>query len=428
MKRNRALLRLLAGCLVGLMGTAAPAHGQPHAPAVPVYTPVQPDTVLVTEPCCAPTACAPACERAWGSAEFLLWWVQGTPVPVPLLTTGPLGVVGPDGRPGTLGRPGTHVLAGDTNQDFAALPGGRFVVGMWLGDEQTVGVEGSYFFLQEQSTANGFSGPGTPGSLPLSIPYFNAVLGAEDSTGVALPRAVMPFAGSAELAQSVWFQGFEATGVYSLARTPCRRVELLAGFRYLNLAERLGLATSSINTPPQAPDIFRTFDHFQTDNDFYGGQLGVRAEYSRSWWFVNAAGKLGLGGVRQATEITGVLATNDFTNLGPVQYFPGGYLALPTNIGRHSKTAFAVVPEVNVNIGWQPASWLRIFTGYSFVYLSHVARPGDQIDRVINPIQGPAYFVAPPGTPLTGPARPTYLGRDSDFWAQGLNFGVELRY
>ena len=54
------------------------------------------------------------------------------------------------------------------------------------------------------------------------------------------------------------------------------------------------------------------------------------------------------------------------------------------------------------------------------------ARPGQQIDRVINPTQAPAIDSSAAG--LTGPARPSLAVRDSDFWAQGVNFSLELRF
>ena len=44
---------------------------------------------------------------------------------------------------------------------------------------------------------------------------------------------------------------------------------------------------------------------------------------------------------------------------------------------------------------------------------------GEQIDLGINPTQ------IPPGS-LVGEARPIFPFRDSDFWAQGLHFGVEF--
>jgi hypothetical protein len=33
----------------------------------------------------------------------------------------------------------------------------------------------------------------------------------------------------------------------------------------------------------------------------------------------------------------------------------------------------------------------------------------------------------PPGT-LTGPAQPSFTQRTSDFWAQGLNLGLEYQF
>jgi hypothetical protein len=193
------------------------------------------------------------------------------------------------------------------------------------------------------------------------------------------------------------------------------------------LEERLHLGTSSPAVPPLPPDVFRTEDIFQTCNDFYGGQLGLRGAWQRGCWSVAATGKIALGDTHQRTRIDGTLLTNDFTQLTQLQAFPGGYLALPTNIGGHSRDAFAVLPQADVQVGWTPRAGLRLFLGYSFLYVSSVARPGDPIDRVINPTQGPG-FSGSPNTALNGPPRPTFPGRDSDFWAQGLNIGVEFRY
>ena len=38
-------------------------------------------------------------------------------------------------------------------------------------------------------------------------------------------------------------------------------------------------------------------------------------------------------------------------HFGAAQTFPGDYFALPTNMGGHSRTVFAVVPEVRLNVG-----------------------------------------------------------------------------
>jgi hypothetical protein len=60
--------------------------------------------------------------------------------------------------------------------------------------------------------------------------------------------------------------------------------------------------------------------------------------------------------------------------------------------------------------------------GYNFLYWSNVIRPGNQVDRVINP------NLLPPANGLGGPNRPTFEFHGSDFWAQGVSFGLEFRY
>jgi hypothetical protein len=54
-----------------------------------------------------------------------------------------------------------------------------------------------------------------------------------------------------------------------------------------------------------------------------------------------------------------------------------------------------------------------------------VARPGEQIDREINPTQLPRFNG---GGNLAGAGRPAFTFKDNDFWVQGINFGLEYRY
>ena len=58
----------------------------------------------------------------------------------------------------------------------------------------------------------------------------------------------------------------------------------------------------------------------------------------------------------------------------------------------------------------------------NFLFLSNVARPGNQIDRTVNTTQ---LFGTPP---VVGPARPAPLFNQSDFWAQGVNVGLEFHW
>ena len=62
----------------------------------------------------------------------------------------------------------------------------------------------------------------------------------------------------------------------------------------------------------------------------------------------------------------------------------GGVLTQTSNIGRYYRNPFAVVPEVTISLGVQFAPWLRGTIGYNILYWSNVARPGNQIDLVVD--------------------------------------------
>jgi hypothetical protein len=366
---------------------------------------------------CHTDCCAPQRPRWWFRGEYLLWWLDAADLP-PIVTTGTIDPTNPFDRPGQLGQPDTRVLLGGDSFGANPFSGGRFTAGGWLDAERLIGVEASYLFLAERAETATLSAPGTPGSTPLLLPFVNASTGLEDTTGIAIP-AGFGFSGIANLTVQSRLQSPEINSLVNVVDRPGFRAELLAGYRYFALDEDLTFTTDSQNVAPLPPDVFLTTDSFQTRNDFHGGQVGARALVQRGRWSLETTGKVALGNMRQSTRIRGGLLTNDFNNLGTPQLFPGGYFTLPTNIG--------VIPEATFQLGWQPGDSMRLFVGYTFLYVSSVARPAEQIDRVINPVQGPG-FTGVPSSELIGPARPLYQGRDNDFWAQGLNFGFELRY
>ena len=107
--------------------------------------------------------------------------------------------------------------------------------------------------------------------------------------------------------------------------------------------------------------------------------------------------------------------------------FSGGYFAQPTNIGSRTRTVFAVVPEVGINVGYQITPWASVFAGYTFVYTNNVVRATQQVNGSINPTGRPAFTGNPP-SPLTGPAQPSFKFNSSDFWAQGITVGLACRF
>lgn len=387
--------------LAGLQQVFAPL-GDVLAPAQTEDTPFAPAEAVPGWP-----------YRFYGSAEYLLWWTKGQPLP-PLVTTGP-----PESL-GILGQPGTTVLFGGGRVGHDVRSGGRFSFGLWCDDCQQLGVEGNYFFLGRRS-ARFVAGSD---SFPLiARPFFSLNENREFSEVATFPGEVTGSV-SVNLPSQLW--GGQLNLRKNLCRSCCWNLDLLVGFRYVELEEGLivveDLATLPTATavPPNTRAI--VFDSFETRNQFYGGQVGLLAEYRRGPWFLDLRGTVALGNTHQTVTINGHQVV---TNAAGTTVFRGGLLALPSNIGRVSRDQFTVVPELGINLGVQVSENLRVFVGYNVLYWSNVVRPGDQIDRVLDITQIPNF---PTTAPSAGLGRPLVPLRGTDFWAQGISFGVELRY
>ena len=349
--------------------------------------------------------------RLYGRAEYLLWWTKDSPAPVPLVSDG------------VLGTPGTRVLLGGDDVDLGHRNGGRFTLGYWLTGDHAWGVEGTGFFLSTATQRRTVSSPGTPGSRDLFVPFSDPTLPGENVTNLSLAG---DFSGTAteRLRSRLW--GVELNGVRPLTAMGPLNIELLGGFRYLRLSEDYGFRTSSPDIPPGPITVFTTRDEFDAGNSFYGAQIGGRGRYDFGPFTADAGLKVALGVVHQTMDIAGSLVTNQFT-LPTVTTFPGGYFAQRTNIGSYDRNVFVVVPEASLNVGYRLTSWASIVAGYTFLYVSNVVRPGDQIDRTVNPTQSPS-FGGPIPANLVGAARPRFRFEGTDFWAHGLSLGVALKF
>jgi hypothetical protein len=268
------------------------------------------------------------------------------------------------------------------------------------------------------------SSTGQPGSIDLYLPYFDVIHGEENITEISYWPT---YRGSAQATLSNNLGGGELNATWTVPAQDALRVDLLGGFRFLQLRESYTITTSSPYNPPNPVDVWNTTDAFDARNRFYGLQVGARAAYDQGPWVGSVNAKVALGTMQQRVSVNGYLETNDYTNYGPTQIYPGGYFALPTNSGDHSRNTFAVVPEIAFNVGYRLTRDATVFVGYALLYASDVARPGDQIDRNINPTQTVSYGNDPPVDPV-GPAQPTFSFNTSDFWAQSLSIGFAYRF
>ena len=342
----------------------------------------------------------------WGRAEYLLWWTKGNNVP-PLVTTSPDGT--PQLDAGVLGLPETSILFGNRGLNTDIRSGGRFSIGCWLLPTQEIGFEGSYLFLGPSVSRYEAASMGSP---ILARPFLNIENGLQEAHLLAFPNWVQG-AISAKTTNS--FQALNGLFRVMSFRRENGQLELLAGYRFCRLDDNLRIDES---LQAAGPASITLFDSFNTRNEFHGADLGVAGRYVYDRWSLDTLIKIAFGNSQSRVIIDG--ATETIVG-GSSSSSPGGFLAQPTNMGTYEHNEFAMVPEVGLTLGYEILPNLRATFGYTLIYWSKVARPGDQIDTELNLSQ------LPPG-PLVGPAKPEFRYATNDFWAHGMNFGVEYRY
>jgi hypothetical protein len=326
---------------------------------------------------------------------------------------------------GALNEPGTRVIFGagaGGGLDYGTLSGGRVTLGGWIDSQDRIGLEGSGFLLERGSV--NFQAASAGGAAPVvSIPFnatapfgFNPAGETSLNAGGAA-NAVVVHSGT-----RLW--GAEANGVLGWLNTDRYYLRPMVGFRYLDLAESLDLTDTFFGAPTGGTIAVR--DAFHTRNQFYGGQLGARAGLSFGRLTADVTAKVALGSSHEVLSINGASTVTNGAFGHPTGTTPGGVFAEPSNIGRFSRDAFAVVPEAQLQLGYAVSRNLRAFVGYTFLYESDVLRPGNQMNRNINPTQNVLFGQT--GGVLTGPPAPLPQFHRSDFWAQGVSFGLGLSF
>lgn len=389
---------------------------QPKTPKTTEEQPlidIVPGTPLIYEPDDVPSPypshennppnVAPRGYRVYGHTDYWFLWTKKHHTP-PLVSTGDLGL------------PGSRIVLDDLSFDNQERTAGRGTVGVWLDPRQTIGVETGGFWMAERSPDFHTRG------LSLARPFLDTA-NKHAALLLGVP-GIQAGAVRVEPLQQLW--SGDANLRFELYRDTHYHWDLIAGFRHLELTESLQITdrtTHRPGIPVLGGTSIATSDRFGTRNRFYGGQIGTELELHWGRFFVDMSTRLALGSNQEVVNIGG---TTVITQPGGAESaFAGGLFAQPTNSGHRSRDEFIAIPEFNIVFGMQLTTHLRATMGYSLVYINNVIRPGDQIDRVVNTTQRAT--PAGPGT-LVGEARPRFDFRDTDFWAQGLIFGLEFRY
>jgi hypothetical protein len=355
---------------------------------------------------------APFADRLWVRGEYLLWWTRGSNVP-PLVTTSPANT--DPSIAGVLGQSGTSVLFDGDSSNAGAQSGGRITLGYWFVPCEWNGIGASYLNLSKQSNRFSADSDTTP---VLARPFFDLQNNSQSALLVAHPNFLQ---GSVAADMSLDLQVYDAFVRGVLVQREHDRLDLLVGYRYGLMHDNFSISQSSRWTKAQgiipAGTTKSLFDAFDATNEFQGAEIGLAYEEHIGRWSLEVLMKLGVGNNRSRMAIDGQTLTT-VPNVGSAT-FVGGLLAQSTNIGQYEQNEFAILPEIGITAGYDLTNRLRATMGYTFLYWNKVARSTDQIDLNLSQL--------PPEEPA-GERHPAFNFATSNFWAQGMNFGLEYRF
>lgn len=358
----------------------------------------------------------------WIEGGYVMWWFKSATPDFPLITTGD---PANDATAGSLGSSSTRIVHDGSSLYPGLVSGMRINAGVWIDNENTLGLEvGAFFTQQRRRTVS--AGSDATGAPPLYVPIFLSDFASEGKFIISDPT--VPFVGNAIFSSTTELWGAEANIYNNMISERDMTMDFLVGFRYLGLRESISLQAAAGNDP--ANDIQSSLnDRFATRNDFYGGQFGARMEWRRNRLSLGLLGKIALGYTHLASDVSGS-TTLAGTGVAPVLgiapgTYPGGIFTQPSNIGQQSENKFTIVPQVQVKMGWDITTSLKALVSYDFLYWNNVVRPGDQMDRNVNTAQSP---LSPNFSPTGSSAPPTRMFNRSEFWAHGVTLGLEFRY
>jgi len=358
--------------------------------------------------------------RFWGGIEYMSMWEQNGPLTVPLVTQNPNPFV-----LGAIDEVGTNIIYGNgsgQNLNYYNSNGGRLTLGGWIDDYHLYGLEFNGFLLEKVYT--NFDAAAHGGTFPVvSIPFFETSPSPGESAVSAFGN---PNAVSVNTSSQLW--GAELNLIYNLSNMLRYPTEVFAGFRFMSLDETLSLNDTIFDTtPPVTNGVVSFTDDFNTQNNFYGLELGARTKIVTQYKItLDVIAKVALGANAELIDISG---NTQVVNGGLGQttgIVNGGIFSQQSNTGSFTHNTFAVLPEAQIKLGYMLAPNVHPYVSYDVIYLNNVVRPGQQINRNINITENPVLSGA---TAVTGPLSPTKPSfNETSFVVQGLTVGLEITF
>lgn len=342
-----------------------------------LYLPERAPDVAKLPPCpCRPLG------RWWVSPTLELGWTEGARLP-PLV------------RVGT----GGPVVYGGRQLPAQFREGLGLTAGAWLDHCQTRGIDASFYYLSPAGHAAEIVSAGAPLMLPTAQGFF------------PLTDPDAGFIGAFQTGLTTHYLTADVNYRHTLYCETDGRLDALVGYRYAHLGDQLDLYGKRVGP---GGEIVRFRDQVDAANDFHGGQVGLAGEYRMGDWYLGGSGTVAFGSVFTRTDLSGKFRVNGVV-------VPYGFYARPDVAGVREESRFAVMPVLRLTLGRQLTEHARVFVGYQFQYLNNLTRAGDVIDPTPSVPAADPLLVQP--SPL-----PRRDATASDFWAQSVNLGFELRY
>lgn len=400
--------------------------------------------------------CGITAPKWWFGGDYMLTFVTPQPIPYPILTTSS------PNQFGLLGAPTTIQLINDEDIRYSAFSGFRLNGGFFGDADRRFGFDISSLYTEKASYRRTFSST-TPGFSPANIPLlarpFIDTLNGPSSLVLANTNIG---AGGVDFSTRTQVWSIDPAAIWNIYRsspgTGCgTSLDFLAGYKFFQIREDIAIE-SFVNLnqiqvipivrpgPFGVPQVvgFRVVplpvelggvvtgppatvaiaDRFAVTNRFNGGFIGLRHEARWGMWSLNTNAKIGVGHMHQMLQIQGTTSfVNPQTGVAGSAY--GGLYANSTNIGKFDNDEFAVIPELSFNVGLNLTKQLSAYVGYTVVYANRVARPGDQMNPVIDSTTIP--FSQNYGD-LVGVSGTSNLFNQNEFWLHGVNFGFQVKY
>lgn len=343
---------------------------------------------------------------------------------------------------GELSSPDVEVVYDESEAMYPFQAGLQAEVGGWFGPDQAWGFELNGLWVPEARLGERF-GSGADNRF-LSVPFFNTETGIEQAIVIGSNLAFgneQPSAGLVDIESSREFHGVGANVKKTKYQRDDFRLDASLGFRWFHIGEDFSINYRSDPIPntqfaqrgnlgsylfaggnvPGAGSVVTAEDLVEARNDFYGLDIGVDATFAPcDCMELKVSPSIALGANVQYLDTSGWGRAVDPNGFAWETH--AGVFARPGVTGSRTRTEFAVVPEIGIDLLFRLYEGLRLRIGYDFMYVNNIVSAGDQLTRNLAVQTGQFNSFQQPATAAGRPFE------TDDFFAHGLQVSVRYEF